>query len=505
MSSEPARKPRAILLTGASGYVGGRLLRVLEARGHHIRCLARRPEYLEPKVGENTEVVRGDVLEPDTLQGAFEGIEVAYYLVHSMGSSGDFSDEDRRAAENFASAAQGAGVSRIVYLGGLGHGNLSPHLASRQEVGAILRDSDVPTIELRSSIVIGSGSLSFELVRGLVERLPIMVTPRWVATPTQPIAIEDVVEYLVLASDLEVEGNVVFEIGGPERSTYGGLMKEYANQRGLRRLMIPVPVLTPGLSSLWLGLVTPVYSRVGRKLIDSLKNETIVTDESALQAFPIRPRGVREAVERALANEDREFALTRWSDALSSSGETRSWGGVRFGSRIVDSRSVKVPVDAETAFAPIRGIGGQTGWYYVDWLWHLRGFLDLLVGGVGLRRGRRDPLSAVPGDALDFWRVELFDPPHRLRLLAEMKMPGRGWLDLEVEPTPEGSRIRQTAIFDPAGLAGRAYWYVLYPLHELVFHGMLRGIARAAVESRADDPHTEPVRIKIERAYGHLS
>lgn len=483
MAGEPARERKRILLTGASGYVGGRLLRALEARGHSIRCLARRPEYLEPKVGENTEVVRGDVLESETLRDALAGVDVAYYLVHSMGSSGDFSAEDRRAAENFARAAGEAGVSRIVYLGGLGQGELSAHLASRQEVGAILRDSGVPTIELRSSIVIGSGSLSFELVRGLVERLPIMITPRWVATPTQPIAIEDVVEYLALAADLEVDGSIVFEIGGPERSTYGGLMKEYARQRGLRRLMIPVPVLTPGLSSLWLGLITPVYSRVGRKLIDSLKNETVVTDDAALSAFPIRPRGVREAVERALANEDREFAITRWSDALSSSGETRSWGGVRFGSRIVDSRFVEVPVEPEDAFAPIRTIGGATGWYFVDWLWHLRGFLDLLVGGVGLRRGRRDPASAVPGDALDFWRVEVFDPPRRLRLLAEMKMPGRGWLDLEVEPTRGGSRIRQTASFDPAGLAGRAYWYGLYPLHELVFRGMLRGIAQAAAGS----------------------
>jgi hypothetical protein len=257
------------------------------------------------------------------------------------------------------------------------------------------------------------------------------------------------------------------------------VMREYARQRGLRRFMIPVPVLSPRLSSLWLGLVTPVYARVGRELIESTRNATIVDDDSARRLFPdVRPRGVRQAIERALLNEDREFTLTRWSDALSS-GDTRQWGGDVFGSRFVDSRSVRVPRPPHEAFTPVRRIGGRTGWYYGDWLWRLRGFLDLLVGGVGVRRGRRDPENLLPGDALDFWRVEAVEPDALLRLVAEMKVPGRAWLQFEVEPDGQGSILRQTALFDPLGLVGLAYWYALYPVHHLVFAGMLRGIVRA--------------------------
>lgn len=473
-----------LCLTGATGYIGGRLLSLLEQRGLRVRCLTRRPESLANRVCGATEVVKADVLDRESLVPALEDVDTAYYLVHSMGTHGDFEENDRKGAESFAAAAKQSGVRRIIYLGGLGDSTqkLSPHLRSRHEVGEVLRSSQCQVIEFRASIIIGSGSLSFELIRSLVERLPVMICPRWVSTPAQPIAVEDVLEYLLAALDLEDEESRVFEIGGPDQVSYGDIMREYARQRGLRRVMISVPVLTPRLSSLWLGLVTPVYARVGRKLIEGVRNPTLVQDTAAMDAFDIRPRGLREAIQRALVNEDQQFAGTRWSDALSSGSEPHAWGGMRFGSRIVDSRVVNVDVTPEEAFAPIQRIGGETGWYYATWLWHVRGWLDLLVGGVGMRRGRRDPVNLRVGDALDFWRVEALEPNERLRLAAEMRVPGRAWLEFEVTGLvgESKSQIRQTAVFDPAGLPGLAYWYALYPLHQLVFARMVSGIARAA-------------------------
>jgi len=391
-------------------------------------------------------------------------------------------DEDRQAAQNFAESARSAGIQRIIYLGGLGNQDqaLSAHLRSRHEVAEILRSSGIPTIEFRASIVIGSGSLSFEMIRALVQRLPVMICPRWVAVKAQPIAVEDVIAYLVEALELPMEQGAVFEIGGTDQVSYGEIMQEYARQCGLHRWMIPVPVLTPRLSSLWLGLVTPIYARIGRKLVDSMRNPTLVRDPSALTAFSIKPKGLREAIERALRQEDQEFVLTRWSDALSSAGKPASWGGVRFGTRLVDSRMAHVSVSPASAFAPIQRIGGANGWYFANFLWRLRGFLDLLVGGVGLRRGRRDPRTLAPGDVLDFWRVVTFEPNRRLGLASEMKVPGRAWLQFEVEPSGRGSIIRQTAIFDPAGLAGLVYWYALYPAHRWIFRGMLEEIAAMA-------------------------
>jgi uncharacterized protein YbjT (DUF2867 family) len=474
---------RLVLLTGATGYVGGRLLRALEASGTTVRCLARNPEYLRPRVAPTTEVVRGDVLDPDSLALALSGVHTAYYLVHSMAASQDYGEADRQGAATFGRAAREAGVQRIIYLGGLGDGErLSPHLASRQEVGRLLRESGVPTVEFRAGIVLGSGSFSFEMIRALVEKLPIMVTPRWAETKTQPIGIEDLVAYLMEALDVPCLGSAVFEIGLPDRVAYLDLMREYARQRGLRRLMLPVPVLTPRLSSLWLGLVTPVYARVGRALVDGLRNETVVRDDAARRTFRVRPRGLRETLERALINEDLEFAATRWCDAVSARQGHRGWGGVRFGSRLVDSRARVVTRPPARAFRPIERIGGRTGWYFGNWLWRLRGWLDLLAGGAGLRRGRRDARQLKPGDTVDFWRVEAIEPGRLLRLAAEMKLPGRAWLQFEVEPRAPGSLIRQTAIFDPVGLRGRLYWYALYPLHQLVFWGMLRGITRAAMK-----------------------
>lgn len=450
-----------ILVTGATGYVGGELLKALLAAGYRVRCLARRPEALKAQQAAGAEVVAGDVLDASSVRAAMEGVDSAYYLVHSMGSAGSFEERDRAAAQVFGDTAREAGVRRIIYLGALGSANekLSPHLRSRQEVGKILRSSGVPVIEFRASIIIGSGSLSFEMIRALVERLPIMIVPRWVSVPTQPIAISDVLSYLIAALDLPPGTSRVFEIGGADRTTYGGLMREYARQRGLKRLIVPVPVLSPRLSSLWLGLVTPLHVRVGRRLVESIRHPTVVEDNSALAQFNIRPSGFREAIRVAL-----------------SQGR-QGW--------LFDSRLITVDAPPETVFNTICRIGGETGWYYANWLWRLRGALDRLAGGVGLRRGRRDPDHLRVGDPVDCWRVEAVEPGRRLRLIAEMKLPGRAWLEFEVTGDSQRSTICQTVTFDPRGLLGRAYWYSIYPLHQLVFAGMLRGIAAASVRAAA--------------------
>ncbi len=476
-----------ILLTGATGYVGGRLLSALEQSGHAVRCLARYPNLLRSRVGPHTEVVSGDLLKENSLKDAFRGVSTAYYLVHSLAQANQFEAAEHQSASNFARACKGTSVERIVYLGGLGDSRqrLSQHLATRHQVGEILRQSGKSVLEFRASIIIGSGSLSFEMVRSLAERLPVMVTPRWVQTKAQPIAIEDVIAYLLAALSLKTSDSQIIEIGGADQVSYQDIMVEYARQRGLRRWMIPVPVLTPRLSSLWLGLVTPIYARVGRRLVESLRYSTIVLDPEPARQFLVRPRGLREAIERALVNEDTEFAHTRWSDALSSGGQEAAWGGVRLGARIVDSRGRHAQADLKEAFAPIRRIGGETGWYACTFLWRIRGFIDLCAGGVGLRRGRRDPERLQVGDALDFWRVENYEENHRLRLRAEMKLPGRAWLEFEVSPESNGSQIRQTAIFDPLGLAGLLYWYGLYPLHRYIFARMLERIVELAEAERS--------------------
>ena len=477
-----------ILLTGASGYVGGRLLPALEEAGYDLRCMTRRPEELRERAAPTTEICRGDVLEPDTLTEALRDVDVAFYMVHSMGAQSDFSAEDRTAAEHFARAAEAAGVRRIVYLGGLGDEDDvdSAHLRSRHEVGRILRASRVETLELRASIIIGSGSLSFEMIRNLVNRLPAMVTPRWVYSLAQPIAIEDVLRYLLEAIDVPLSGSEVVEIGGTDQVAYVDIMKEFAHQRGMRRLIIPLPVLSPQLSSLWLGLVTPLYARVGRKLIDSVRHDTIVRSSRAETLFSVRPMGMRRAIERALVNEERDFAQTRWSDALSSAVGEKNWGGIQFGSRLVDARSVRLSCSPAAAFGPIRRIGGDVGWYYANALWRIRGFIDLLLGGPGMRRGRRDPEHVRIGDALDFWRVEEIEADRLLRLRAEMKVPGRAWLEFEIREEGDECVVYQTAIFDPLGLFGLLYWYGIYPVHVLIFKGMLNRIARASGQGGVD-------------------
>ena len=486
---ENAPSENLILLTGASGYVGGHLLKALEAAGHRVRCAVRRPEAMKP-LASGTTVVRADVLDPESIGAAMRGVDTAYYLVHSMNSERSFEQTDREGARNFAEAAHAAGVKRIIFLGGLGNPNaaLSPHLRSRHEVGELLRASGTQVIEFRASALIGAGSLSFEMVRALAERLPMMITPRWVTIDAQPIAIDDAIRYLVAALKLSTTTNCVFEIGGADRVSYGGIIREYARQRGLRRAMIRVPVLTPRLSSWWLRLVTPLQARVGRQLIEGVRHATVVTDDLALRTFAIRPVGIRKAIADALRDEDLKFSTTRWSDALSTMPPNSPWGGVRIGNRLIVSHTADLAVPQAIAFAPIRRIGGSVGWYYGRWLWELRAFADRLLGGAGMRRGRLNEETIQVGDRIDFWRVSAFEPDRKLTLAADMKLPGRAWLDFEVEPQGAGSIIRQTAIFDPAGVFGLLYWYLSYPLHQLVFAGMLRGIAAAGVRSDHDLP-----------------
>ena len=474
-------KPPLVLLTGATGYVGGRLLPALEGAGHTVRCLTRRPEALRHG-HPGRDVVRGDVLERSSLDAALRGVDVAYYLVHSMGAAGSFEAADRHGATNFAAAARAAGVGRIVYLGGLGREDeeLSPHLRSRHEVGRILRESGLPVLEFRASIVIGSGSLSFEMIRSLVDRLPIMITPKWVRIPAQPIAVDDLLEYLLEALTLPAAACRVYEIGGADRVSYADIMRLYARLRGRRLRMLAVPLLTPYVSSLWLGLITPLYARVGRKLIESIVHSTVVRDDLALRTFAVRPMGVEAAVRRALGA-PASAPATRWNDAVSSARPRPSWQGVRFGRQLRDARSIPVAAPAAVVFACIERIGGDTGWYAWNGLWRLRGGIDLLAGGVGMRRGRPSADRLRVGDTLDFWRVEAIEPGVRLRLSAEMRLPGRAWLEFTVREQAGFTTLHQVATFDPHGLLGQVYWYALYPLHHLVFGGMLRGIARAAL------------------------
>jgi uncharacterized protein YbjT (DUF2867 family) len=463
MNTRTAKNP-IVLLTGATGYVGGLLLDRLLQEGLRVRCMVRRPEALSGRTNGCTEVIRGDVLDRSSLRNSLRGVDVAYYLVHSLNAKGSYADQDRIAARMFGEEALRAGVGRIVYLGGLGGGeDLSEHLASRQEVGRILRESGVPTVEFRASVVIGAGSLSFEMVRSLVERLPVMVIPRWVRTPAQPVAIDDVMSYLLAARVIPIDESRIYEIGGADRVSYLDLMKEYTRQRGLRRFFVPVPVLTPWLSSLWLKLFTPLLARVGRKLVDGVRNSTVVRDDAALDDFAIRPLSMQEAIARAIRDEPPSK---------------------------IDDRSILVPCPPRQAFAPIRRIGGTNGWYFANWLWRVRGWIDRLVGGVGMRRGRRHPEILAEGDVLDFWRVESILQDDHLLLHAEMKLPGQARLRFEINLAESGAIIRQTARFEPKGLFGRLYWYTLLPFHKIIFRGMLKRIAVLACQ----EPETHVLR-----------
>lgn len=468
------------LLTGATGYIGGRLLGRLQREGLPVRCLCRNPEALRWRVTSGVELVQGDLLQSESLVEAFSGVDTAYYLVHSMQDGGEFKSREQQAAENFALAARESGVRRIIYLGGLAHGpELSPHLRSRVETGNILRSSGIPVIEFQASIVIGRGSASFEMIRALVERLPVMVTPRWVNTAAQPIAIEDVIEYLMAATSLPLEGNLIVEIGGRDVVSYVGIMREFARQRKLRRWFIRVPVLSLSLSSRWLTLITPVYASVGRCLIESVRHASIVRNDNAAELFSIRPMGITQAIERASTQEERLAAESRWSDA----GGTRERSVARgFGhDLLVNEQKVRVPLPPGEAFAPIRRIGGRTGWYFGNAIWRIRGVIDLMTGGVGMRRGRPDPETPLPGSTLDFWRVELYEPDRRLRLFAEMRLPGHAWLEFRAEPDGSSTVLSQIAQFEPRGLVGLLYWYLLLPVHVIIFREMLKHISASAL------------------------
>ncbi|MDR3685648.1 MAG: SDR family oxidoreductase [Coriobacteriia bacterium] len=487
---------RLILVTGATGYIGGSLLRPLVDAGYRVRAAARTPERLAGHVPEEVDVVGCDVLDSGQVTAALEGVDTAFYLVHSLGDSDRYAELDRNAALIFSAACREQGVRRIVYLGGLGAnsgGRLSEHLASRQEVGRELAAAGVPVVEFRASIVLGAGSTSFEMIRNLVEKLPAMTTPRWVRMASQPIALADVVAYLVASVAVELEEGTshrIYEIGGSDRVSYGDLMRLYAHARGLRRLVLPVPVLSPGLSGWWLYLFTPKQAKVGRQLAESPRFPTVVTDDSAARDFPgIHPIGAAEAMEQTLRIEDEEFARICWDEEYA--GRTAPVSEERQG-RYIDSRVLRVACPPEAAFDPIACIGGERGWYAFDTLWDLRGFIDILLGGPGRRRGRKDPFVLVEGDYLDWWRVERLDPPRLLRLVAEMRLPGRGWLQYELRRDGESTIVRQTALFDAKGVLGRLYWYSVLPFHHFVFNGTLQGVERECL-ALVSGPNTCPL------------
>ncbi len=485
------------LVTGATGYIGGRLVPELLAAGYTVRCMARDPGKLADRPwSDDIEVAKADVSDPAALRKALADCDVAYYLIHSLGTGSSFEQRDRDAARAFADAAREAGVKRIVYLGGMisgQEGDLSPHLRSRAEVGDILLDSGVPTAALQAAVIIGSGSASFEMLRYLTERLPAMITPKWVTTRIQPIAVRDVLRYLVGAATLPADVNRRFDIGGPDVLTYADMMRRYAAVAKLPpRLLVSVPVLTPSLSSHWVGLVTPVPSGLARPLVESLRVEVVAAEHDIAQYIPDPPEGLLpldRAIELALTHTREGDVSTRWSSASIPGAPSDplpsdpDWAG---GSLYVDERTSVVDAPPEALWRVIEGIGGTSGWYSFDAAWAVRGVMDRLVGGVGLRRGRRDPVHLRPGDALDFWRVEAIVPGELLRLRAEMKLPGLAWLELHVGRDDDGrTSYRQRAIFQPHGLTGHAYWRSISPFHGIVFGGMLRNITAAAEKAAA--------------------
>lgn len=481
----------SILVTGATGYIGGRLVPELLTAGHSVRCLARHPERLRDMAWRSeVEVAAGDVLDADSLRAAMDGVEIAYYLVHAIGGGSRFEDRDRRSAETFAAAAYSAGVARIVYLGGLAPvgEKLSPHLRSRAEVAEIFLRCPVPAVVLRAAVIIGSGSASFEMLRYLTERLPVMVTPRWVASRIQPLAVRDALRYLVVAAGMPGELNRSFDIGGPDILTYSDMMHRYARVAGLRRrFIVAVPFFTPSLSSHWVGLVTPVPSAIARPLVESLRNEVVCAENDIAAYVPDhRPLGLDAAVGMALERIRDANVTTRWSGASWPQAPSDplptdpDWAG---GSLYTDERTADVHAGPEQVWRVIEGIGGDAGWYSWALAWAVRGWLDRLVGGVGLRRGRRDPRRLHAGESVDFWRVEEIIPGRLLRLRAEMRLPGLAWLELTVEPANGHAKYGQRAVFHPRGLAGHAYWWAIRPFHGVVFGGMLRNIVRAAESS----------------------
>ena len=476
-----------VLVTGASGYIGGRLVPALLDRGWRVRCLVRSARKLEQRPWAShpsLEVCEGDAADAGALGSAMRGCVAAYYLIHSMMTVGrEYGNRDRLLAQIFAEAAAAADLRQLVYLGGLGETgeNLSEHLDSRREVEHVLTSGSVPVTVLRAAMIIGAGSASFEILRYLVERLPIMVTPKWVSTESQPIAVRNVIYYLAQCLETPATIGRTLDIGAANVVTYSELMRTMSQERGLRdRLVIPVPVLTPRLSSLWIHLVTPLSARIARPLAEGLRNRVVCRDNEASSLMPQRLLSVRESIAEALGRHDSHDIETYWAGAGPMAGDP-DWAG---GTTFTDSRQVDVCASQETVYAAACRIGGAEGYHSASWLWRLRGALDRLIGGPGLRRGRRDPEVIGYGETLDFWRVSDVEPGSLLELRAEMKLPGVATLTYEVESLgPRRSRLIQTARFKPKGLLGILYWYSVVPLHGFVFKGLLRGIAKAAEAS----------------------
>lgn len=484
---------RPIAVTGATGYIGGRLVPRLLAAGYRVRCLVRSKEKLaaRPWVDHpRVEVVSWDLERGDPV-GGLRGCRAAFYLIHSMLAVGsDYAEADRRLAHAFAEAAATAGVGRIVYLGGLGETgeDLSEHLTSRRQVEEALASGPVPVTTFRAAMIIGSGSASFEILRYLVERLPLMITPRWVRTRCQPIAVRDVLFYLTACLDEPRTIGAILDIGGPDTVSYLEMIQRTARARGLpKRWVIPVPVLTPRLSSLWIHLVTPMSARIARPLAEGLRNEVVCRDDRAREWMPHECLSIDDAVTAALEKADSGRVETRWSDAGAIPGDP-DWAG---GTSFTDARSIDIDAPPEAVYRAVCRVGGGHGWYAANGLWRLRGAMDKLVGGPGLRRGRRDPETVGFGEALDFWRVTGIERNRRLELRAEMKLPGVATLEFEIEPRGDGSghcTLTQTARFKPKGLMGLAYWYAVLPLHGIVFRGMMGGIRRQATQGKAAAP-----------------
>jgi uncharacterized protein YbjT (DUF2867 family) len=472
---------------GATGYIGGRLVPSLHDAGHEVRCLTRHPDKLRGVAwAESLEVVKGDALDRSSLGAAMVDIDVVVYLVHSIGTGASFQESDRIAAVNTADAAAAAGVSRIVYLGGLVPAGeaASAHLASRAEVGQIFLDGAVNAIVLQAGVIIGSGSASFEMLRYLTERLPMMITPKWVRSLVQPIAVRDVLSYLVGSLDLPPDLNRRFDIAGPDVLSYRDMMQRYARVAELkRRIIIPVPVLSPWLSSQWVNVVTPVPKAIAQPLIESLRNNAVAHERDIDEFIPLVRCPFDEAVRLALHQIRHAEVATRWSGANWPGAPSDpmptdpEWSG---GSVYRDDRSMVIDAAAADVWAAVEGIGGERGWYSFKLAWALRGFLDRMVGGVGLRRGRRDANRLFVGDAVDFWRVEAVERPHLLRLRAEMRLPGEAWLEFTVDERDGKTVLKQRALFIPRGLAGHLYWWSVSPFHNIVFGSMIKNLAHAA-------------------------
>lgn len=481
--------PQRIAIAGATGYIGGRLIPRLLAASHSVRCLVRSPDKLRDRewsANPGVEIVQTDLADAGTLASNLEGCEAAFYLIHSMMSAGEeYAERDRQLASNFATAARNAGVARIVYLGGLGETgpDLSSHLASRREVEAALASTDVPVTVLRAAMIIGSGSASFEILRYLVERLPIMITPKWVSTPCQPISIRNVIGYLVESLAVPETSGGTFDIGGPEVLCYRDIMHVMAEELGLRRRwIIPIPVLTPRLSSRSIHLITPLSHRIAEPLAEGLKNPVVCREDRITKLIPQTLLNVRESIRAALCKMAEHNVETIWSMAGPIPGDP-DWAG---GTQFRDAREVIIDAPAHAAFRAVCRVGGGHGWYAADWLWRIRGWLDLFVGGPGLRRGRRNPESVGYGEAIDFWRVVGVERDSRLTLRAEMKLPGEALLEFRIESLSEHQcKLHQTALFKPRGLFGILYWYAVAPLHGIVFQGMLQGIKRKALQIAA--------------------